>query len=143
MNTNNIPQFSSYLDYFSKKFASYDKTIDSLIKEIKQSNWETSNDVISSIQVVFDCIFCDNESYLIESMKNDSCEEKVFTGFLDDGKDFFTTEELKKGSVIKRLNELEEQTKQMTDLLFSINKRLDLIENKLNPPDTFDAEIIE
>ena len=42
-----------------------------------------------------------------------------------------------------RLIKLEEQTEQMTDLLLSIQKRLDLIEYKLTPPDTFDAEIID
>jgi len=160
INNNNLPQTSEIINLIIKRFKSYDFIINGLIEGV-----QTLTDEIVEIKT-----YCDNDQigqyvneafcvlyYLILASDTDfinknfiSCEIHKDHPIIESFCEFenlpdydFSKIENPKGSLNMRITKLEEQTEQMTDLLLSIQKRLDLIEIKLTPPDTFDAEIID
>jgi len=155
INNNNLPQSSEIINPIIERFKSYDFVINGLIEgvqtlkdeimEMKKNSDEIDKILDEHIVTngqIYELLYCHNKNKLIFRIDN-LFSTTLFNDYLDDGGDYYTTEELNKGSIVGRLIKLEEQTEQMTDLLLSIQKRLDLIEYKLTLPDTFDAEIID
>lgn len=155
INNNNLPQISEIINPIIDRFKGYDFILNGLIEgvqtvkdeivKIKKDNDETLDHNSSFYFQLLDLLYCHNKKNLASLINeiNTIKDCTVFNDYLDHGGDYFTTEELNKGSIVGRLIKLEKQTERMTDLLLSIQKRLDVIEIKLTPPDTFDAEILD